>query len=36
MSNSRKLRKHAASVHFDEDLWDRVAQLAARERRPVS
>jgi hypothetical protein len=31
-----KPKKRAASVHFDQDLWDRVTQLAARERRPVS
>jgi hypothetical protein len=38
MSNSRnpRPRKHAASVHFDEDLWARVALLAEQERRPVS
>jgi hypothetical protein len=36
MANSHKPRKHAASVHFDEDLWDRVTKLAARERRPIS
>jgi hypothetical protein len=36
MTNSHKPRKHAASVHFDEDLWDRVTQLAGPRARPVS
>ena len=36
MSSSRKPRKHAASVHFDPELWARVAQLAEQERRPIS
>lgn len=36
MSNPQKLKKRAATVHFDPDLWDRVEQLAQQERRPVS
>jgi predicted DNA-binding ribbon-helix-helix protein len=36
MTNSRKPRKHAASVHFDEATWAQVVQMAERERRPIS
>jgi predicted transcriptional regulator len=31
-----KPKKRAASIHLDPDVWDRVIQLAERERRPVS
>jgi hypothetical protein len=31
-----KSKKHAASIHLDPDLWDRVEQLAQQERRPIS
>jgi hypothetical protein len=36
MKNSIRPKKHAATVHFDPDLWDRVARLAQAERRPIS
>jgi hypothetical protein len=36
MANSRKPCKYAASVHFDQALWNKVTELAARERRPIS
>jgi predicted transcriptional regulator len=29
-------KKRAASIHLDPEVWDRVIQLAERERRPVS
>jgi predicted transcriptional regulator len=34
MDNKRK--KRAASIHLDPDVWDRVTELAQRERRPIS
>jgi hypothetical protein len=31
-----KPKKRAATVHFDLDVWGRVEQLAADQRRPIS
>jgi predicted transcriptional regulator len=32
----KKPLEHAATVRFDSELWQRVEQLAADERRPIS